>query len=151
MTIRVVCENKRDYLPLLLLADEQEDMIDRYLDRGTMFVLEESGSVRAECVVTDEGGGILEIQNLAVPEEYQRRGYGREMIRYIVSHYVNEYDTLQVHTGDSPLTVPFYERCGFVTCGITRNYFIEHYNRPIYEAGRLLRDRVCMKMDLKVK
>ena len=31
--------NKRDYLSLLLLADEQEDMIDRYLDRGTMFVL----------------------------------------------------------------------------------------------------------------
>ena len=34
-------ENKRDYLPLLLLADEQEDMIDRYLDRGVMFLLEE--------------------------------------------------------------------------------------------------------------
>lgn len=36
-------ENKREYLPLLLLADEQENMIDLYLDRGTMFVLEEDG------------------------------------------------------------------------------------------------------------
>ena len=59
-------KNKREYLPLLLLADEQESMIDLYLDRGTMFVLEESGSVKAECVVTDEGNGMLEIQNLAV-------------------------------------------------------------------------------------
>ena len=34
-----VQENKRQYLPLLLLADEQESMIDRYLDRGTMYAL----------------------------------------------------------------------------------------------------------------
>ena len=38
-----VQENKRQYLPLLLLADEQESMIDRYLDRGTMYALEDGG------------------------------------------------------------------------------------------------------------
>ena len=47
-------ENKRDYLPLLLLADEQENMIDLYLDRGTMFVLIDGTNVIGECVVTDE-------------------------------------------------------------------------------------------------
>ena len=151
MLIREVSDNRRDYMPLLLLADEQESMIERYIDHGTMYVLEEDGEVRAECVVTDEGNGILEIQSLAVAEEYQRHGYGREMIRFIVRHYHDEYSTLKVCTGDSPLTVPFYERCGFVTCGITRNYFIEHYNRPIYEAGRLLKDRVCMRMNLRGK
>ena len=45
--------NKKQYLALLLLADEQEDMIDRYLERGSMYVLEDDG-VKAECVVTDE-------------------------------------------------------------------------------------------------
>ena len=54
MNIREIHENKKQFLPLLLLADEQEDMIDRYLERGTMYVLEDGG-VRAECVVTDEG------------------------------------------------------------------------------------------------
>ena len=49
-------ENKRDYISLLLLADEQENMIDRYLDRGTMYVLEDGGIVKGECDVTDEGG-----------------------------------------------------------------------------------------------
>ena len=29
-----VTGNKKDYIDLLLLADEQEDMIDRYLGRG---------------------------------------------------------------------------------------------------------------------
>ena len=41
MNIREIHENKKQFLPLLLLADEQEDMIDRYLERGTMYVLEE--------------------------------------------------------------------------------------------------------------
>ena len=58
-------EDKRNYLELLLLADEQEDMIDKYLLRGELFALYDGG-LRAVCVVTDEGGGVFEIKNLAV-------------------------------------------------------------------------------------
>ena len=39
-------------------------MIDRYLDRGRMYALEDGG-ILCECVVTDEGSGLLEIKNLA--------------------------------------------------------------------------------------
>ena len=60
MEVRKVERDKKRYLDLLLLADEQEDMVDRYLERGTMYVLEDDG-VKAECVVTDEGNGILEL------------------------------------------------------------------------------------------
>ena len=151
MRIREVSDNKREYMPLLLLADEQESMVERYIDRGTMYVLEDADEVRAECVVTDEGNGILEVQNLAVAEQYQRHGYGRKMIRFIAGRYHDEYNTLKVCTGDSPLTVPFYESCGFATYDISKNYFLEHYDHPIFEGGRQLKDRVCMKMDLKQK
>ncbi len=61
---------------MLLLADEQESMIDRYLEKGTMYVLEDNG-VKAECVVTDEGNGILEIKNIAVNPENKGKGYGK--------------------------------------------------------------------------
>ena len=54
MKISKIEDNKKRYMSLLFLADEQEDMIDRYLEKGTMYVLEENG-VKAECVVTDEG------------------------------------------------------------------------------------------------
>lgn len=50
--------NKKQYLDLLLLADEQESMIDRYLERGDMFVLVDNEEVKASCVVTEEGEGI---------------------------------------------------------------------------------------------
>ena len=43
MEIRKVETDKKEYMPLLLLADEQEDMVDRYLERGDMYVLENSG------------------------------------------------------------------------------------------------------------
>ena len=74
--IRRVETNKKQYLALLLLADEQEDMIDRYLERGGMYVLEDDG-VKAECVVTDEGGGVLELKNIAVEPDFQGKGYGK--------------------------------------------------------------------------
>ena len=43
MKIIEVKENKKQYLDLLLLADEQEDMVDRYLDNGKMYVLDDNG------------------------------------------------------------------------------------------------------------
>ena len=53
MNIRKVTGDKKEYIDLLLLADEQEDMIDNYLERGEMFVLDDNG-VKGECVVTRE-------------------------------------------------------------------------------------------------
>ena len=38
-----ISRNKKQYLDLLLLGDEQEIMIDRYLERGDLFVLEDNG------------------------------------------------------------------------------------------------------------
>lgn len=147
MVIRQV-ENKRDYLPLLLLADEQESMIERYLDRGTMFVLEDGGKVKGECVVTDEGDGVLEIQNLAVAREYQGRGYGRTLIEHAAAWGRGRYEALLAGTGDSPLTVPFYKRCGFILDHTVPNFFPEHYDHPIFEGGKQLIDKVYMKKKL---
>ena len=66
MEIREITENKEHYRELLLLADEQWNMVERYLYRGTLYVLTEENELRALCVVTNEGGGTLEIKNLAV-------------------------------------------------------------------------------------
>ena len=71
MLIQEIDENKKRYLHLLLLADEQENMVDRYLERGTMYVLDDNG-VKAECIVTDEGNGVLEIKNIATLPDYQK-------------------------------------------------------------------------------
>lgn len=90
MKIREVNENKKQFISLLLLADEQESMVDRYLEKGNMYVLED-GNVKAECVVTDEGNAILEIKNIAVDPENQGKGYGKALIDFLASKYADEY------------------------------------------------------------
>ncbi len=147
MDFREIKENKKQYLSLLLLADEQEDMIDRYIDRGTMYVLDDGG-VKCECVVTDEGEGILEIKNIATEPQYQGKGYARAMIDFICRKYKGDFSILQVGTGDSPLTVPFYEKCGFVRSHTVKNFFSDNYDHPIYECGVLLTDMVYLRKKL---
>lgn len=145
MNIREIHENKKQFLSLLLLADEQESMVDRYLEKGIMYVLEEDGEVKAECVVTDEGAGVLELKNLAVEPWEQGKGYGRALIDFLARRYASRYSILQVGTGDSPLTVPFYEKCGFTRSHVLSNFFTDHYDHPIYEGGVQLVDMVYLQ------
>ena len=147
MTITEVKENKKQYLSLLLLADEQEDMIDRYIDEGTMYVLEDNG-VKSECVVTDEGNGILEIKNIATVPEYHGKGYGKALIDFVAATYQDRYSILQVGTGDSPLTIPFYEKCGFVRSHSIPNFFTDNYDHPMFECGVQLVDMVYLRKSL---
>lgn len=144
MKIIEVKENKKEHLALLLLADEQEDMIDRYLDRGRMYVLDDNG-IKCECVVTDEGDGVLEIKNIATEPKHQRKGYAKAMIDFIVERYRGQYTILQVGTGDSPLTIPFYEKCSFIRAHTVHNFFIDYYDHPIYECGVQLVDMVYLR------
>ncbi|MBR3024336.1 MAG: GNAT family N-acetyltransferase [Oscillospiraceae bacterium] len=144
MKIIEITENKKEYLDLLLLADEQEDMIDRYLEKGRMYVLDDDG-IKSECVITDEGNGLLEIKNIATYPEYQGKGYAKTLIDFIVQTFSERYSVLQVGTGDSPLTVPFYEKCDFVRSHTVPNFFTDNYDHPIYECGIQLVDMVYLR------
>lgn len=147
MKIKEVKDNKKQYLSLLLLADEQENMIDRYLEKGTMFVIEDNG-IKGECVVTAEENGVLEIKNIAVAPAFQSRGYGKALIDYVAMSYRDRYNILQVGTGDSPLTIPFYEKCGFTYSHRIKDFFTDNYDRPIYECGKRLDDMIYLQRKL---
>ena len=147
MEIIEVKSNKKPYMDLLFLADEQENMINRYLDRGTMYILDDNG-VKAECVVMEQPNGVLEIKNIATEPNCQRRGYGKKLIDFLVEKYSEQYAFLQVGTGDSPLTIPFYEKCGFQRTHIVKNFFLDNYDHPIYECGVRLVDMVYLQRKL---
>ena len=148
MEFKKISKNKKQFLDLLLLADEQESMVDKYLEKGTMYVLCDNG-VKCECVVVPAGNGILEIKNIATLPEFQGMGYAKAMIEYIVKKYQKSYDVLQLGTGDSPLTVPFYEKCGFAKSHIVKDFFVENYDHPIFEAGKRLTDMIYLQRKLK--
>lgn len=145
MEVKIISKNKKQFIDLLLLADEQENMIDMYLERGTLFALYEKNCVRCVCVVTKEKQGIYEIKNLAVDTHYKRQGYGTKMLEYIFDYYKDVCDILFVGTGESALTIPFYKSCGFVYSHKINNFFVEHYNVPIFECGIQLVDMIYFK------
>ena len=143
MDIRKITDNKKDFINLLLLADEQENMIDKYLEHGDMFVLDDNG-VKAECVVTKKAVGIYELKNIAVMPDCQRRGYGKRLIDFLFSHY-SDCNMMLVGTGDVPSALRFYQKCGFAESHRIKNFFTDNYDHPMFEDGKQLIDMVYLK------
>lgn len=146
MKIEEVLGDRRRFLDLLLLGDEQESMIDAYLDRGDMFALYDGG-LKSICVVTREGDGICELKNIATYEECQGQGYGRRLVEYIFEHYRGRCRVMLVGTGDSPRILRFYERCGFTVSHRIENFFLDHYDHPIFDCGEQLADMVYLRRE----
>ncbi len=147
MKIIQLTENKKQHLDLLLLADESESMIDRYLERGEVFVLNYNG-VKAICVVTDEGDDVCELKNIAVAPESQRQGYGKRLIKHLLSYYSGKYNQIIVGTGDVPSSVGFYKSCGFEYSHRIENFFTDNYGHQMIEDGVLLKDMIYLKQYL---
>ena len=148
MKIEKVTGNKKEYLDLLLLADEQEDMIDRYLEHGEMFILKDPDVV-GECVVCDLGDGIFEVKNIATDPAVHGKGYGRALLDFVADYCKGRCKLLLVGTGDSPLTVPFYQKCGFREHHRVKNFFTDNYDHPMWEAGVQLVDMVYLAKEFE--
>ncbi|MFW2504500.1 MULTISPECIES: GNAT family N-acetyltransferase [Clostridium] len=102
MEVKKIINDKKKFLDLLMLADEQEDMIDRYLENGEMFSLYDD-DLKSICVVVKKDSNICELKNMATYEKYQGKGYGKKLIRYILDYYKGKCTTMIVGTGDSNL------------------------------------------------
>ena len=73
MEIKRIIENRDDFMDLLLLGDEQEEMIGRYIHKGDLFALYDT-DLKTVSVVTKEDDESYEIKNLATYEKYHGKG-----------------------------------------------------------------------------
>ena len=145
--VKIADNDKTKYMDLLIIADEQINMIEKYLYRGDMFALCDD-ALKALCVVTEEEPGVYEIKNMVTVPQYQRQGYGSKLISCIVDSYKDKGKDLYVGTGDVPGTLYFYETCGFERSHIVKNFFTDNYDHAIYEDGKQLVDMVYLKRRL---
>ena len=144
--IKKILSDRKRFLSLLLLADEQETMIDKYIGRGDMFVMyNQDGVAICSAIVTDEGDGICEIKSLAVAPEFQRKGYGKEMTDFLSQHYADKFCLMTVGTGDSMRTISFYRKCGFHYSHTVPDFFTVNYDHPIEEDGKILKDMLYFR------
>lgn len=147
MRIEKITENKKQFLELLLLADEQENMIDKYLPDGELFALYDGG-LKSACVVVPVDSETCELKNIATYEKFQGRGYGRALINFISDFYKDRYETMLVGTGETPAILSFYESCGFEKSYRVKNFFTDNYDHPMFDGGIQLVDMIYLKKDL---
>ena len=147
MKIEKITENKKQFLDLLLLADEQEDMIDKYLSSGDLFALYDD-DLKSVCVVAPINSETCELKNIATNKKEQGKGYGRALINFISDFYKNNYKTMLVGTGEIPWILSFYENCGFENSHRVKNFFTYNYDHPMFDGEIQLVDMIYLKKDL---
>lgn len=147
MEIQEIQNSKKRYLDLLLIGDEQESMIDGYLNDGRLYVLKSESRVRAAFVLLDVGVDVMELKNIAVYPEFQKCGYGRNCIEFIKRKYAGKGIKLIAGTGEVPSTMGFYEHMGFSYSHRKKDFFTLNYGRPIMEDGITLKDMVYYSIE----
>ncbi|WP_411676611.1 GNAT family N-acetyltransferase [Caproicibacter sp.] len=133
-----IFNQKAAFLPLLLLADPDEAMINRYLGRSDLFVSESDGVPICVSAVLPLDRTSCELKNLAVEERFQCQGIGSRMIRFLLSFYAARYKKMYVGTSEGNFS--FYQKNGFRYSHVINNFFTENYPEPIVENGIILTD-----------
>lgn len=139
--------DKINFMELLLLADEDMEMIGKYLYRGEMFALYDSG-LKSVCVVTRESDDTCELKNIATYEKWSGKGYGSTLLTHIFSHYRGKYKTMLVGTGDVPWIIRFYQKNGFRISHKVKGFFTDNYDHPMFEDDIQLVDMVYLSKNL---
>ena len=126
MEIREIRENKTAFMDLLLIGDEDEAMINRYLEPSTLFVLYDSEKPVSLCAVMKIDSDTIEIKNLATYPKYQNNGYASALLDFVYDKYKNECIALILGTGENEKTLRFYKKRGFVEFDRVKNFFIDN-------------------------
>ncbi len=145
MEIKEIVENKFEFIDLLLIGDEEESMINRYLEQSTLFVLYDKGKLVSLCAVIKADSDIIEIKNLATYPQYRNKGYASALLDFVYDKYKNECKALILGTGENEKTLRFYKKRGFTEFGRVRNFFTDNYTHPIFENGKQLIDMIYLK------
>jgi len=143
-----LAEDRERLLPLLLLADEDETVVCSYIDEGELFAIRDGDQDIGVLLLTAEGN-VVEIKNLALDEEHQGKGLGREAVEF-AKRRARELgaERLVVGTADAARdTVAFHEHVGFRRTGIRAGFF-DAYPTEIWIDGVKARDMVMFEMEL---
>ena len=150
--VEKINSDKEQYIDLLLVADPFPALVSKYLEQGDLFIIRHEGeAVCAAVVVLD--GKIAEIKNLSTSPPFQKQGYGKRMVEFLVEYYKDAQEII-LATGGTGIPgkefyqLQFYRKCGFVESHIIRNFFVDNFPDPIIEEnGEQCVDMIYMKYD----
>ena len=148
--IRKLTSNSDAPMDLLLLADPSEKMVKSYLNKGICYIAEIDGETVGVVLIMETKDRTIEVMNLAVKENYQNKGIGKQLLLYVIDE-IKKGNTKQIEIGTGnpgAVQMLLYQKCGFRIVDIDFDYFRRKYPEPIYENGIECRDMIRMRMDL---
>jgi len=147
--IRRLDESERIPYDILLLADESISAINKYVRRSRLYVYENKDELIAIYALLVVEDGVIELKNIAVKEDFQRKGIGTLLIKDAIIRAQKEgFNTLLIGTGDgSEGQLRLYQKLGFVIYDKKVNFFVDNYPMPIFENGMLLKDMIMLKIE----
>lgn len=153
ITIRNSQEITKKCLELLLLADPSVKMIEKYIHESEIYIVEfndlEIGIIALHKISNNEA----EIKNIAIEPMYQGKGYGKELIEFVIKESkALGFSKIIICTGNSSIhQLKLYQNCGFIIVEVIKDYFVTNYKDEIWENGIQCRDLIKLEQSFKLK
>lgn len=138
-------KDKKKNLDLLLLADPEEEAIDKYIDNCEVFEFYHRDILIGQGAVMELSSTVYEIKNFAIYEKFHNCGYGKILINLLCEKYLENFKNRYIIVGTSEQGVGFYKKCGFQFSHIVKDFFITKYKQPIFENGIQCKDMFYLK------
>ncbi|WP_438495556.1 GNAT family N-acetyltransferase [Paenibacillus sp. IHBB 3054] len=137
-------------LELLLSADPSLPKVEDYVKRGDCYLAVDNDEVVGVYVLLPTRPVTVELVNIAVAEEQQGRGIGKQMVMHAIQIARQEgYRVMEVGTGNSSVgQLALYQKCGFRIVAVDMDFFTKHYPEEIYENGIQCRDMLRLSRDI---
>ncbi|MUK87958.1 GNAT family N-acetyltransferase [Ornithinibacillus sp. L9] len=142
--------NRKNYIDYLLLADESEEVINKYIQIGDMFSVYYKDELAGVVLFTFDSNEVVELKNIALAPPFRRLGIGKRIVAWSLEHYKREgQQKMIVGTANSSIgNIAFYQKVGFRMVGIKKDFFNDYPN-PIYEDGIQALDMVMFEKQLR--
>jgi ribosomal protein S18 acetylase RimI-like enzyme len=152
MTIHIRQLHPNEAVPydLLLLADPSKEMVDGYINRGFCYIALLDQEMIGEFVLLPTRPATMELVNVAVDERFQGKGIGKKLVMEAIEQAKKcGVSTLEIGTGNSSIhPLLLYQQCGFQITGVEKDFFIKHYDEPIFENGIQCKDMIRLSLDI---
>ena len=74
---------KEKYMDLILEADPDKEIVEKYIKDAEMYGLFENEKILAEIIITKVDNNICELKNIATKEDVRGNGYGKKLIQEV--------------------------------------------------------------------
>ncbi|MRG86005.1 GNAT family N-acetyltransferase [Salinibacillus xinjiangensis] len=138
--------DRLQYFDYLLLADESELVVNKYINHGDMYSVYYKQEIVGAVLFTYHSQQVVELKNIALDPKYRGRGLGKVIINEAFKIYKRKgISKVIVGTANSSIgNLAFYQKVGFRMVEIKKDFF-KGYPEPIFENGIRALDMVMFE------